>query len=382
MMDFLFIIETIQVFLLVFTFIKKKAYKSVIAILYWFLVNMFYMPSVYYILFKETSYKMFDDKALIIYMMIGILILLVFQLSVIISFKIQFKFCFSQVPKIVARVFSILIPTLCVIYIIRYNYGFPIINYIRNGKMIDVRPDTSGIIPHFFIVGTIMMMVVPMILFYYYEIKSWEIRKFFGFILLTIPFVYISGNQGLFVYFVIFLWIYKFNCKINFSILAFGVISILMYGAIKTTSGFESVISAIRRFLLTQGAGIINRIQLVITNYHFSGKIADEVFTIVYGYSGGSYPTFFLGDLIVLFGIPLGIFISVVVLILLVLIGKSIDINAPMHKKWAFYMIEYLLCMSGIHVEFFIRFVIICGSYFFLPIQSGQEKRLVSKYRI
>lgn len=374
MLKTVFAIETIEIIILMYIIIKKGLLQSSGILFYWFIVNSFYSPAIYYVCMNGRAYRVFGEDALLIYLIIGaVYIAFVIFFSILLRRKyiIIGHLCKIRI-QISKQLVSAIVIIICLVYIAKYNYGFPVLNYFRTGAMVDYRPDTSGEIPHFLIMGTFIMMVLPMIYFYFDELRNWNNCKLAVATVCLLPFLFISGNKGVLIYFVIFFWIYKLNYNINFGIIGMGLFSLYAYSVIKGTTGIVLIESAIRRFFVTQGAGLPARIQMILNGYDFTGKwISDEVFQFIYHNNNGSHPTFFMGDFMAQMGIIVGMILSIIVTGMIILVSYTLDrYELPNYAKWPYYIFLYIVGGSGIHRQLFYRMTIVLTVYFFLKSQK------------
>lgn len=362
-----FILLNITFIVLFYFVLRYKEHKKSLAVFFLMIFTVFYGPSFYYIVLSGTAYSRFNSTDLIDYMMIGSMSLLFYSLFIILKnnfpsiklIKIKgintewaVRFYFSAIFFIVA------------FYVLLFRNSFPLIQSLLFNNSI-LRPDTTGSIPYYFTFSVFMHFILPS--FYFYILQNYKISKLKNTIILSMVvfFLIIGGNKGILVYFFIFYWVYIYNMRINFKIILMAIFSVLLYkvlGAGFTTlnEGFSIIteLSApFRRFFVTQGAMLINRIDMVNSGFEFdpSLNISTVVSRYVYGIDIGAAPTYFIGDLIIKYGKFGGFIFHLPIVFLLFIVSKNIDKTKNIFNKWSFFSIVYILGMSGLGDSFTYR---------------------------
>lgn len=385
----MFILLTILVGILLYQIFVFKKYKSSVLIFYWFIINAFFTPSIYYVILKGTSYKSFSESDLIQYMLLGsIFLFFIIFFNIVIEYKYPFKknkniISISVTHKIryLSALFGSCVLIISVGYFFIYRSGYPIVQ-IFQGKYLGslYRPDMSGALPHYETFSTFQIAVIPLLMFYFREKNNWGKKKTLlgiaGAAFLSIA----GGNKAVIVYLVIFIWIYIWGLKINWKIalsviLLFETYILIMSGEMEYNYGILNTLQApFRRFFVTQGAMLINRIALINQGFAFDYKtINTDVYIFIYKSIGGTAPSFYVGDLFIYFGYTFGMVLSVIVAWFILLIGKIIDIheNKMIYRKWPFYFMIYLLGNSGFNLGFIVRMTILLFSIMILDL-SGE----------
>lgn len=242
------------------------------------------------------------------------------------------------------------------------------------------RSDTTGLLPHWYTVSSLLALANSFLFFFLPKIKSslWQFV-----LLITVGTLsMIDGNKAGFVYLVLFVFIYVYRFRINRYLIICGGLAGAFYFVFKTadiTQIFTVVESMFRRFFVTQGACFINRIEMVAQGYDFSQseRISNDVYTFIYRLTGGSGPTIFWGDIYVNHG-PFAMILAMVVSIVLLF-----HISQWIHKKyhnnlvvyWAFAATVFYLCMSELSFEHFLRIVLQAGNAFALVITAYRGEK-------
>ncbi|UTH00860.1 hypothetical protein KFV05_04345 [Macrococcoides canis] len=335
----------------IISFYVTKTYKSFNAGLFIILFIIFIGPVVYYSFLNGTSYKVFSENAYNTYMKIGIFTNIYCSLILLLTRKINSKINFrdykensNQLTKLQGIIFLIIFMATLSYILINIKY-FPIYAILQSGEF-DQRIEQSGSIQGYHIMSTFMFFIVPAIFFYVNNSKASKFIKFLSFI--TTIFILVSGgNKGILLFFILFIWIYIFKYKINIRLVLYTVVSFIVFALFSPSEDF--ITSALRRFLVTQGAGLIARIELVINNININVESANAlIFQFIYGTIGGAHPTFVIGNFILEYGLNLGILISCIVIFIVIISGALLQYkSAVTGLAWLHFSIIYLMGMSG-----------------------------------
>lgn len=359
----------------------KKKYVTSGLVLYFLMINTFISPSVYYEFLHGQSYINFSQQEYQIYQIVGIIYLAFFILAdaVISQKKLRTKSFFAICANN-SKIIDVSIIILCsffVIYIYAFRRNFPLLQqfiYHRESGALD-RPDVSGSIPGYFTVSTAMSIFVPTLFLYVQERKKLGLLgtvigySAIAFVLL------VGGNKGLMIYFLIFVWIYILHFKIDWRIAGAGLVVLGLYaksyynGLTKEGGGIvDGLVPPVRRFFVTQGAMFINRIPLIENKVDVSDVyISGYVYSRVYKGTGGSAPTYFVGDLIVQNGYLYGMIISLLITVCILVITRIVDCSVNKNKLyifWIWYYLLFIIGMSGFNEGFIIRTIIATTIYF------------------
>ncbi|WP_274364200.1 hypothetical protein [Paenibacillus thermotolerans] len=354
-----FILLNVSFLLFVIISVALGEYKKSFVCFIVVLIINFYTPAVYYSVFNGVAYKMFSEQTYLHYLQMSSIIFLVS--SIFLGCKYVIKFPNSEVflkrPNLMASVYIMLITALVAFYILIFIKQMPLYSIVAKGISID-RPETSGSLPLYHTFSTFAFFILPGYLFYYLPEINSKLKKLVLFLLVTLVMV-IGGNKGVMVFYFLFIWVFIYRLRINIKLAGMFSGAIGFYILISGSGGFiDSMLSAFRRFFVTQGVGMINRLEMISINYDFDMEsISNSVFEFIYRYSGGSHPTFFLGDLLVKIGWLPAMMAFVIMLGLLVLISRWVDIRYGdnLFIQWNFFVVLYLIGMSGIGKDNLIR---------------------------
>ncbi len=360
-------------FLLVWIFIIffYKEQKNIYGINALLIFIIFVSPVIYYF-FGGTSYKAFSNKALIYYQYLGSVVILINIIFLILKQRISIKKVSKFIDKsafkkitLLTKIYLTLLFVLIVLYIIVYFNKFPLIVFLEKHIVID-RPDGTGDIPHFYFMTTIMMMVFPSVFFLLYDNVKTNIVKIITFAIIIL-FMTIGGHKGIVVFFFIFIWFYVLKQRINVKLISLFFISIIIYAIAKgrvnvSVDNFSYLFhSSFSRMFVTQGAGFIERIHLLIINYNFADCIPlkNQVCSLVYhvGANVCSMPTYFIGDLIVNYGYIFALSVYIILGLPLLYILKITDkvYTNSVFLKWNVFMGLFLFSIAEISVFSLLR---------------------------
>ena len=341
-----------------------------------FILLIFYTPSIYYFL-GGTSYRLFDDSTFISYMNYSSLIIgvnaffLIIKNSTIIKpikndFLVRLKN--GSVNLYLLSYFSIIL-LITLGYISYYFKDFPLISFLLTGILMD-RPDTTGSIPHFYTISTIMLFIIPSIYIYFLnKIKSNTLHVII--LALIGCFLAISGHKGMITFFAIFYWYYVLQHKINFKFIIIICVLLLVYSATKGINNFSLetleylMNSPTRRFFVTQGACMITRFHMVDINYVLNNiePIKNQVCNVMHqseiNAASCSAPTFFIGDIIIKHGFVVATIVYILSAAIIFWIIKIIDINYNnnLFIKWNLFCFLYLIGMAEVDIYGVLRVI-------------------------
>lgn len=371
-MDFSFFLLNINFFVLCTLIFVFKEYKKMYILYFLFLVTIFYSPALYYY-FGGKSYFTFNNKALIQYYYLSSFIFFVNSIFLFLKQTAFFPtikqtqiFYFHRKSNLLKIYFRIII-SLILFYIILYFNKFPLIHYIQYHEIIE-RPDTTGSIPFFYTMSTLMMFILPSFYFYKIEEKN-KFQHAIWLLFISITMI-IGGHKGIIAFFFIFWWFFILKAKINLKLILIVSLLVVIYAinkgiAINANTLDYLFSSPYRRFFVTQGACLINRLHLININFPWDTAfdIKVQVCSYIFNSELGSCsaPTFFIGDLIVKYGFFIACLLYVLVLGAIIFILKIINIlpKQNLFLNWNLYMIFFLLSMAEISFSSFLRIITI-----------------------
>lgn len=370
---------TLSVLLFLGVILHYRLYRKSMAIFYLIILTELYTPACFFMA-GETSYLKFGPEALRLYMLIGALAFVCYALIFAGVQRLRFqerRLIFSRLDVVPARKACVLwLFVMCVIgmvaiYLVHFREGLSLYQAVFHNAKIRIRPDSSDDVPHWFTFAAIVTIALPTFHLYYYRKRGF--RKITNFTLICLISLAMAsgGNKGFLVYWYIFLWIYLWKMRIDGRVIAVGAVSIvfttiIMGGGmtnISLASLKEFAVYGIRRFSLSQGAMLINRLEMILQDYPFNFTyIANQVFPFVYGEDSGSAPTYFLGDLLVQFGFVGGFLLHLLVIIVFAIVGRYLDRReSNEYKIYLFFCAQYFLGMAGISISFLYRFLLVLG---------------------
>ncbi len=385
-MEYVLIIISIVVILRI---VHHRIYKKSIIIMYWFTLNTFLSPVIYYTVLGETIYHRFNESDYDTFSIVGV----VFLLSVLVLTEVFEKYSFLRKKKSIqvkiklkglSYTYALLVMSLCLIYFIVHRNGFPLYQILLGTYEGSLhRPDMTGDLPYYITVQCFYLAIAPLIYFFFLEYKRWGIFQKLIWICVTGFFSIVGGNKGVLVYLFVFIWLFKYNMKINWKICVMGAATMYLFKVLMGENSFNgSIISVLeaplRRFFVTQGATLINTLALYNKGYTFKkGQITVEVYRYIYGVYGGSAPCFYLGELILKFGYLAGMFLGIMFFGIMIILGNELDRHREsfMYEKWPFYFCMYLLGNAGFTKSFFLRLTILAVSM--LIINLSYEARVL-----
>lgn len=324
-------------------------------------------PLYYYIVLNENAYRDFNEETLTIFCMITIfvffIIALVPQINYIFSIKIPIVSCGK---KIIFYIYTLVVTLVIMGLLYNYRNELLLVAILGDNNINLLRNDETGIIPHWITISSFISCIIPSFAFFYIKyIKSYCLK----FILITFIGILtmIDGNKAGFIYIIIFSIIYVYKLKPNIYMLISTLLAFTGYFMIKGITELDQVDSVaidspFRRFFVSQGAGFINRIQMVSDGYSFSSsrRIAEDVFYYIYGYEGGA-PTVFWGDIFVEYGYVAMIFSILISVWIFYGISKKIYIYYYDNYfiYWCYSICIECLCFAEIGVSNLLRITLV-----------------------
>ena len=369
-MIFYVLILHFSLFFLIWILWKTQKNYSPIAFFVFGVITIFYTPIIYYVFMNGTSYRVFSSIALKIFIAIGIYVFL--SIGIILSIKVSADK--KRPTKIILKrengffilyIFIILIVVLG--YLMVFGNNLLLTKIFTNTHSDFVRSDTSGALPMWFTIATLISFIVPSFYFYFFNEFKRSLTKYIFFLIVAIL-TMVDGNKGIFVYLCIFVFIFINKYKVNIKLFFLGIISLLFYGVFKGIENFSLnnisyiLTSSLRRFFVNQGSCFINRIEMILIGYPFDDtRISDQVAYFIDGSWGASAPTYYLGDFLVTYGIFLSLVMHLIVLIVLVYSSNILfyRYKGNLFLYWNYASVAYLLFMSELSFSHIIRIVII-----------------------
>ncbi|UFT98890.1 hypothetical protein KO561_17100 [Radiobacillus kanasensis] len=352
----LFFILTISFTFFVLTILYYGEQKRSLSVFFIITTIIFYTPAVYYTVFSGTAYRVFAEHSYLQYIIYSTILFLL--LSMFLIFKnmmvVGGNIKLTNEPNNLVHLYITYMTLGILGYILIFIDRFPLYSLLVNGVRIE-RPDMSGAIPLYFTVSTFIFFVLPSYFLYYYERINSNLLKVVGFVILS-GLLILGGNKGVLVYFYIFVWIFIFKLKINYKLLIMVVIAFSAYLFITGSA----VASGIRRFFATQGAALVVRFDMMHNEFPFDfNKINTQVFEYMYGYSGGSGPSFFVGDFMIMYGYLLGTIIMIFIISIFFWLSKYIDVlfSNRLFILWGFTASIYILGMGSLDFPAFCRII-------------------------
>lgn len=364
-MNIIFCLYTL-IILMFYKFSYKYELNKPLSFLLLCMFITFYTPVVYYVLMEGDSYKFFDEASLVIFMMIGLV--LFFEIAVLSIYyrnKRRIKHNYNFIESNCFNIYISLIIFLITTYIFMEWDKFLIFKIINETDNDLTRSDISGVLPYWYTISSILMIIVPSIYFYVIERYNMGFGKHILFILLCMVLM-IDGNRGVCVYLCFFYLLFILKKNKLFLLAAFPS-TLFIYAYFKGIKYFDfDVISlvidgAVRRLFVTQSACFINRIYLNEEGYYFDqdSRISDEIFHYIFGVYGGSAPTMFMGDLILQYGYVIAFIVTFLIIWLLVYLSHIIQYDY--NNKficWNYCIVVFMLFMSELSLSHFYRIVL------------------------
>ncbi|NNF70247.1 MAG: hypothetical protein HKN01_10785 [Acidimicrobiia bacterium] len=351
-------------------FVRYGEHRRSLAVLGIVLPVIFLGPSAYYA-FDGTAYRVFTSDALDAYRWVSCAVFLIATLA----FVFRNRVVESRLPdrevndpsgdSPTVRAYLAFVALAVVVYVLVFLPRWPVVNLITDGELIR-RPDSSGSIPFFFTASALTHVVLPSAYLLFREkLSTWaHLAALAGVAtLLALP-----GHTGIVAFFFIFIWVYVFDAKFDRRLVAIVAVLLLAFAISKGSASLEIATwaslaaSAVRRFFVTQGAGMIVRISMVSSGFAFGSEpIKNSVFEVIYGRADGSAPTHFIGDLIVRWGYGAAIASFVVFMAIVVVLGTIVDkwYRGNLFLTWHLYVVLYFFAMSEIGTANLLRLLVV-----------------------
>lgn len=158
---------------------------------------------------------------------------------------------------------------------------------------------------------------------------------------------------------------------------SFAVYFIMKGGLSGSLQLADLISSGVRRFIVTQAAMLINRFAMLRQGYVFSDYPAKDVYMFVYDMDNGSAPTYFIGDLIIKYGMGMALVLYIFILSFLFAISNKLDHHkvATKYQLWTFFSITYFLGQAGISKSNMYRPIAILLNYMILTFLENHQMR-------
>jgi hypothetical protein len=356
---------------------------------------MFFSPVIYYDVLSGTAYKGFDVEAMNQYKLFGIIsylfiifILIVFNGKICKKRDLKIVYTYSVFYKLYVCIIIILV----FIYLSIYFNKLMLFRILNGLGDYDIRPDSYHIVPFWFSFSSLIDICLPSFLFAY--IKSIKKDRYIMFfVLIQACALVLGGNKGNLIYFVIFFLLFfvfesSIFIKIFFAILS--IFSFVFYIFIKGQNLYiffndeKALASPFRRFFVTQGAGLINKLYMlkegmfVHVNHLSSLEIKRNLFSYIYGKTDGAHPTYFVGDIILKYGFIIGYLMNFYILYFIFYISEIIyyKFSNNLFLSWNFCFFCFLIGNSSFEKPNFYRFLIILFNVFLFFLLN--KKRYIS----
>ncbi len=375
---------TIAFLLLILIVIRYKEYEKSLAIYLFMASTIFYFTPSYYI-FGGRTYRYFKDQHLEAFILFSIVILLSFSAILLLKQKLPvFKPLEAIKSNPLITLYMAGIVVVILLYIFYFRDRFPLIMALtQDAEKNPYRPDSTGSIPLYFTVMTFVYYVVPSFYFYIIETRKTSPLMHVVMIGFISCLLLIGGNKGVFLYFLFFIWVYVLKLKLDWRVIVMGVVSAIFYFGLKEGFGYltrditKNILGMVRRLFVTQGSGFIDRIYLKDTGL-ILGKVplSNVVHAHIYHVSG-SNPTYFVGDLVFVYGYIKAFIIHTAVLLGLTVSSKWFDDACSKHLylKWSFFTILYLLAMAEVTTSTWFKFLaIVCNALVLYFVSKYYEK--------
>lgn len=386
-----FCVLTLSVCLFLGVILYNKLHRSSLCIFFLLSFMELYTPAYYYVVASSKAYLQFGVETLRVYILMSTAAFLSYSVILALFQRVTFKSTHLtvtrwDVPPAAAGCMLLLVLGIAVfltLYVVYYREGLPLYQAIFHSTWIE-RPDGSGAIPHWFTVSAFFYIAFPCFYLYYHQKRgfSWVVNL----VLIGALSLYmvIGGNKGFVVYWFLFLWVYLWKMKVDGRIVTAGILCVAVLMVIMTggtdSLSFDGLLAGAKygmsRFFLTQGAMLVNRIEMIRQGFQFDlSNITLQVFTFAYGKEGGSAPTYYLGDLIVQFGLLGGFLLHLVVYTVIVAAARWMDCQPfSEYKTWLFFTLQYFLGMNSICRTFVIRFALVVALFLlFMVLGDGES---------
>lgn len=377
------------IILLIFLFYRMKI-KNMFVLPYTFFVLMivieFMGPLVYYYVLNGTAYRLFDNFSLNVFCCVFIVFL---STTIFITYLHSKNIVYRQRDIFFSKgiyrydIFIFIILVFVGVYIFFNMKQFLIFRVTNNETANLYRSDTTGNLKHWFTVSNIINIFIPSFAIYSSYNKCRSDFIVYIYFLVGSAITLIDGNRGVFVYLIIFYIIFLKKYKITMSIFCSIFFAFFAFAVLGNRQLSDSLVwgSMFRRFFVTQGACFINRIYLHSIGYDFDNdiRISNQVFKFIYGYSIGSAPTVFWGDILCRYGY---FFMFVILILTNYLIYCISEYIRKQHCEdyvlyWYYCYCIFAICFSEISISNVVRIMMafIAGKIYL--ILTRKRKKLI-----
>jgi hypothetical protein len=300
----------------------------------------------------------------------------------------------SKIPKMLFYVF--LLVTL--VYLFQYRDVIPLLTITSYSGDVLTRPDVSGSVNHWNSLSTVIFFVLPGLLLYnFYDYKNKLFRNGLLFIVVILMVMGLNKNVIFlfFLFLIIYVWKYRFK-----KIIALGIGMLLfllgLYAFVKSIfSGgilpyediYNLLYSFFRRLFVTQGALLFVRLEYLDLLQGMEGPVKQSVFFTVYNLDGGGAPTIFVGDLIIKYGVLLGMTYSTIIILLFFCISGFLSryylkgLRLGYSTQWVLFFTGNILAIADIEALLY-RMTIVVPFYVFLSLVLLPRKMLYKSNEI
>lgn len=343
-------------FILYQAFYITREYKGNLFLIMWGYTFLFVTP-VTYIFYGGEKYRVFSDESVLTFYVLGCCS------AVFIIFMLLFKVSLNRVvickttlfiPDFILKFIFFFCIVFVVFYILFYWKEWPFFDFASGD--ISERPDiVKGKFQGFFIYSLFTSIIIPGI-YFHLKNKKGKIFNLFFFIFVCFSMV-VSGNKGVFLYFIIFNVLFEWkNIRLSTYLIIF-VALITIYALIRLpfigdNFSFSYLLESIlERVFLTQGMAMPAVIELAkstdVTMMN-SNDLKYTLFNFVYGYSPGSMPLFYTAELYVRYGWFIMSVISVIISLIFGFGAFVINKKQEPSIRWVYYISLYALIMGGV----------------------------------
>ncbi|EMD2347269.1 hypothetical protein GBT23_01860 [Escherichia coli] len=366
-------------FILYQVFYVTKEFKSNLFLIMWGYTFLFVTP-VIYIFYGGEKYRVFSDESALTFYLLGclsaafIILMLLFKVSLN-----RIKICKINLfisDFILKIIFSFCI-VFVVLYILFYWREWPFFDFVSGD--ISGRPDiVKGTFQGFFIYSLFTSIIIPGIYFHLKD-KKGKLFNLLFFIFVCFSMV-VSGNKGVFLYFIIFNVLFEWK-KIRLSTYLIIIVGLMaIYALIRLpfigdNFSLSYLIESIsERIFLTQGMAMPAVIELAkstdVTMMN-SNDLKYTLFNFVYGYSPGSMPLFYTAELYVRYGWLMMSFISVIISLVFGFGAFVINKTKDSAIRWVYYISLYALIMGGVGSANLFFFIVAILWWLLLTLSNG-----------
>lgn len=343
-------------FILYQAFYFTKEYKGNLFLIIWGYTFLFVTP-VIYIFYGGEKYRVFSDESVLTFYVLGCFsaVFIIFMLLFKVSLN-RIVICKSPlfISDLILKVVFFFCILFVVFYILFYWKEWPFFDFVSGD--ISERPDiVKGNFRGFFIYSLFTSIIIPGIYFHLKDKKSRMFNLLF-FIFVCFSMV-VSGNKGVFLYFIIFNVLFEWKKIRPSTYLLILVVLMAIYALIRLpfigdNFSFLYLIESIsERVFLTQGMAMPAVIELAKSTdvtIMSSNDLKYTLFNFVYGYSPGSMPLFYTAELYVRYGWVIMSAISMIISLVFGFGAFIINKKNESAIRWTYYISLYALIMGGV----------------------------------